>query len=219
MPLKTKENYLKSLYFLADEKGKVSLSVLSKRMGVSVPTANSMVKRLQDEGWVIYQKYKPLELTASGKKTAGLIIRKHRISEMYLVQKMGFGWEEVHDIAEDLEHIHSEELFERMDEMLGYPTVDPHGSPIPDKKGTVTPRDQLKLSEVKPDNHVRLSAITNSTSEFLVYLNKKDLKLGDKIQVISLESFDKSMSVSYGKQQHVVLSKEVCERLLVEILK
>ena len=118
MPSHTIENYLKAMFFLADKHGEFSLTELSKRMGVSTPTANSMVKKLQKEGWIIYKKYQPLILTARGKKQAALILRKHRLTEMYLTEKMGFGWEEVHDIAEQVEHITSDKFFDRMDQLL-----------------------------------------------------------------------------------------------------
>ena len=102
-------------------------------MGVSKPTANNMIKKLTAIGWVVYEKYKPILLTEKGKKEASLIVRKHRLSEIFLSKIMGFGWEEVHDIAEDMEHLKSEKLFDRMNELLGFPKVDPHGSPIPNK--------------------------------------------------------------------------------------
>lgn len=195
------------------------LSDLSREMGVSTPTANSMVKKLQEQGWVVYEKYKPLELTGRGRKAAALIIRKHRITEMFLVEKMGFGWEEVHDIAEEMEHINSEELFERMDEMLGCPSVDPHGSPIPGKDGTFIMQAFKKLAEVRAGTRVRLCALANSSKDFLLYLNSKKLELGVEMDVLGIEPFDQSMTVSYGDHTLTMLSREVCERLLVEPVK
>lgn len=219
MPLKTKENYLKSMYLLDMEEGEISLSGLGKRMGVSLPTVNSMVKRLQDEGWVRYEKYKPIQLTTTGKKTAGLIIRKHRIVEMFLVKKLGFGWEEVHEIAEEMEHIHSDALFERMDAMLGYPAIDPHGSPIPDKNGAIISQNKLKLSEVSTGHKVRLSGIIHTSTDFLLYLNNKELQLGTEIEILHIEPFDKSIAISYDKCASLTLSKQVCERLYVEVIR
>ncbi len=219
MPLKTKENYLKNMYLLADGDGNIAMSELGKRMGVSTPTVNSMVKRLQDEGWVVYNKYKPLRLTAEGEKTAALILRKHRITEVFLFEKMGFSWETVHDIAEEMEHVGSEALFDRMDEMLGYPDSDPHGSPIPNKEGIMVSKNYSKLSDFNKGNVVRLCSLANSTSDFLIYLNKKNIKLGTEIHIISVEPFDRSYTVSYPGHPSVMLSKEVCERLLVEKVK
>lgn len=218
MPLKTKENYLKTMYLIANDGKEISLSLLSKRMGVSIPTVNSMVKKLQDIGWVVYEKYKPLRLTESGRKEAGLIIRKHRIVEMFLVKKLDFSWEEVHDIAEEMEHIHSEALFDRMDEMLDNPVIDPHGSPIPDKDGMLVSRNTLKLSEIEEGSTVRLCALLHSDNDFLMYLNSTGIELGVEITVLGVEPFDQSMIVSYSGRPATTFSKKVCGRLLVEPL-
>lgn len=216
MNSQTKENYLKAMFYLAEENGEISLSALSQALNVSTPTANSMVKKLQKQNWVIYEKYKPLVLTDDGRKIAALIIRKHRLTEMFLVERMGFGWEEVHDIAEQMEHLDSELLFDRMNEMLGYPKVDPHGSPIPDKEGNIPEVSYVKLSSVDAGKRVRLIALGHSSKAFLVFLNTKKLKLGIEIQVEAIESFDKSMTVSFAETKSIMFSREVCEKLLVE---
>ena len=214
MPSPTEENYLKAIYNLADDTAEVSLSDLGNALGVSAPTANSMVKRLNDRGYVEYRKYKPLKLTDAGRNAAALIIRKHRLTEMYLVEQMGFGWEEVHDIAEQMEHVQSPVLFERMDELMGFPRIDPHGSPIPDKHGRVEFQEYHRLSEIPSGKRVRLRALTHSSDDFLVYLNSKRLKLGAEIEVIHREAFDRSLTVAYDGRE-TMLSHEVCERLLV----
>lgn len=218
MPSQTKENYLKTLYFLDKENDAISLSDVSREMNVSIPTVNSMVKKLQEKGWVIYKKYKPIQLTKKGKKTAALIVRKHRLAEMFLSKVMGFGWEEVHDIAEELEHIHTDKLFDRMDELLGHPTIDPHGSPIPDKHGKVTTRNYVALSDVIEGQSVRICALRDSSTEFLKYLNGKDIRLGTEMDVLKKESFDRSINVIYGNNPSTTLSSEVGERLLVELI-
>jgi DtxR family Mn-dependent transcriptional regulator len=218
MPLKAKENYLKTMYMIDEERGVISLSELGKRLGVSVPTVNSMAKRLHDDGWVIYEKYKPVRLTSQGKKEAALIIRRHRIVEMFLVEKMKFGWEEVHEIAEEMEHVDSEALFERMDEVLGRPAFDPHGSPIPDKNGNIASSHYLRLSETKEGDKVSLKALYDDNREFLNFLNSKKLALGVQITVGHIEPFDGSMTVTYNSESAVTLSREVCERLFVEPL-
>jgi len=215
MSLKTKENYLKSMYLIEEEKGIVPLSDLGKRLGVSMPTVNSMAKRMHEEGLVIYEKYKPLRLTSEGEKAAAVIVRRHRIVEMFLVEKMQFGWEEVHDIAEEMEHVESEILFERMNEMLGHPAFDPHGSPIPDANGTVLRKQYIKLSDTKKGDAVQLKALSDDNSDFLNYLNTKKLKLGVLISVDQVEDFDGSMTISYAESAGVTLSHEVCERLFV----
>ena len=157
MTSQTEENYLKSLFTLSDKKGEVSISELSSLLSVSLPTVNSMVKNLKKQGLVNYEKYKPISLTEKGLNEAAFVIRKHRLTEMYLVNKMGFGWEEVHEIAEQLEHIHSIIFFNRMDELLGYPKFDPHGSPIPDKNGKFSYKKFIKLSDCKEGETIRLT--------------------------------------------------------------
>jgi DtxR family Mn-dependent transcriptional regulator len=212
----TEENYLKELFNLSSETGEVNVNELSKRLSIKMSTVTSMMKRLAEKELVHYESYKPLRLTEKGKKEAGLIIRKHRLTEMFLVEKMGFGWEDVHEIAEQVEHIQSVGFFEKMDELLGFPKFDPHGSPIPDKTGKIAWLVCQKLSECKAGETVKLSAVINTSSEFLKFLNSREMGLGLKIKIKSIESFDRSMVVSYGKRLAETLSNVVCERLLVE---
>ncbi|WP_026954325.1 metal-dependent transcriptional regulator [Algoriphagus vanfongensis] len=213
----TEENYLKALFNLSNPAGEVGISELAQHLQVSMPSANSMVKTLHKSGLLIYEKYKPVTLTQKGKKEAALIIRKHRLTEMFLVNKMGFGWEEVHEIAEQVEHIHAPKFFERMDEMMGHPTVDPHGSPIPDKQGRIQEMHFKSLAEVQPGQEVVLVALRDSSIEFLEYLNSRQLSLGTELRLISKEAFDESIVVSYLDSEKETLSQKVCEKLLVKI--
>lgn len=215
MATQTEENYLKALFAIVSEQGEANLSELSKRLEVSTPTANSMVKKLHQQGLVEYEKYKPISLTAKGKRQAALIIRKHRLTEMFLVEKMGFAWDEVHEIAEQMEHIQSPSFFERMDELMGFPTTDPHGSPIPDKNGKIVQNKYRKLSECAAGETVRLSALTLSSVDFLRFLDSRELRLGTDISILSKEDFDGSMVVRYGAARTESLSFTVSERLLV----
>jgi len=215
MASQTEENYLKALLHLVNEQGEISVTELSKRLKISSPTANSMIKKLALKGFVNYKKYKPLSLTPKGKKRAALIIRKHRLTEMFLVEKMNFGWEQVHPIAEQIEHVDSDLFFNRMDEILGFPSVDPHGSPIPDKNGDIKWKSYDKLSDCKKGDTVVLSGLMNSSTDFLAYLNTKELGLGTEIIISSIEAFDKNMSVTYGVDKEEVFSKVVCDNLLV----
>lgn len=207
---------MKALFNIANQNGEVNVAELSKTLDIKMPTVTSMMKKLARKKLVFYESYKPLRLTEKGKKEAGLIIRKHRLTEMFLVDKMKIGWEDVHEIAEQIEHIHSPLFFEKMDEMLDYPKVDPHGSPIPDIKGKVVWKDYSKLSDCETGDTVKLGAVLKTSSEFLKFLNSRDLYLGLKIKIKSIEPFDKSIIVSYGKHGSEVLSHLVCERLLVE---
>jgi len=210
------ENYLKALFNLSNDKGEVNVNELSKRLGIKMPTVTSMMKKLSEKKLVLYESYKPLRLTEKGKKEAAVVIRKHRLTEMFLVQKMGFGWEDVHEIAEQVEHIKSPLFFDKMDELLGFPKLDPHGSPIPDKNGKMVWKDYNKLSECKTGDTIKLSAVINTSGEFLKFLNSRELSLGLKMKIKSVEPFDNTMIVSYGKHFSETLSHTVCERLLVE---
>ncbi|MGJ1361182.1 metal-dependent transcriptional regulator [Sphingobacterium spiritivorum] len=214
----TEENYLKALFVLANDKGEVNISELSRQLDVKIPSANSMMKRLAEKELVAYESYKPVRLSAKGKKEAVLIIRKHRLTEMFLVEKMGFGWEEVHLIAEQIEHIRSTAFFDKMDELLGYPNVDPHGSPIPDINGKITAENYLRLSDHKTGDKVEFMAVSHSSEELLKFLNSKELVLGTILHIGSVEPFDGTMSVSYGKRKNEMLSSKVCDKLLVRCI-
>ena len=210
------ENYLNALFNIGNEKGVVTVQELSTQLNIKAPSVNSMVNKLADKKLVHYESYKPLKLTDKGKKEAGLIIRKHRLTEMYLVNKMGFGWEQVHEIAEQVEHLQSPLFFDKIDELLGFPKLDPHGSPIPDKQGKIQWVEYTKLSDHKAGDKIKLSAVTHSSDEFLKFLNTRGMYLGIILTVISIEAFDGSMTVSYGKKNKETLSKTVTEKLLTE---
>jgi len=214
----TKENYIKALFYLHQKNENISLSDLGEELQVSKPTANDMVKKLQLDGIVKSEKYKPIKITKKGKLRAAEIIRKHRLSEMFLLQIMEFGWEEVHEIAEELEHIKTEKFFDRMDELLGFPTTDPHGSPIPDKNGNFNKPNYKRLSQIPVGSTVAVKALYESSIDFLMYLNKKSIQLNTKITVVHIESFDGSYTISYDCYSDVVLSKSICNRLLVEYI-
>ncbi|MDO6675276.1 metal-dependent transcriptional regulator [Tenacibaculum sp. 1_MG-2023] len=210
------ENYLKALFYLSNEKREVSVNELSKQLDIKMPTVTSMMKKLAGKKLVSYEKYKPIRLTVLGQNKAVAVIRKHRLTEMFLVEVMSFGWEEVHDIAEQIEHVDSPIFFKKMDEILGYPSFDPHGSPIPDVNGKIPAKTYYKLSEYKGGDVVRLKAVANSSADFLRFLNSKGLSLETIIEVLLVESFDGTMTLAYKDKKEEVLSKVVCDRLLVE---
>lgn len=210
----TEENYLKALFHLSHKNGDVSVKDLSDQLSIKMPTVTSMMKRLAEKGLVSYESYKPLNLTTRGLKEARLIVRKHRLTEMFLVEKMEFSWEEVHEIAEQMEHIHSPLFFDRMDKLLGYPTIDPHGSPIPDNEGNIEKPEYDKLIDCKAGDKFTLLAVANTSKEFLHYLNNYKLKLDIEISVNSVEPFDSSMNVSYDEKSQVVLGETACKNLL-----
>ncbi|PIE99193.1 MAG: iron (metal) dependent repressor, dtxr family protein [Polaribacter sp.] len=216
MPSQTKENYLKAIYSLEENGAKISVSALSKNMAVSIPTVNNMVKRLEQEGWVQYEKYRPILLTDAGRKIAIDIMRRHRLAEMFLMEIMNFGWEEVHEIAEDLEHINSEAFFDRIDEMLSFPKTDPHGTAIPDKEGNIIKQNYQQLFKFRIGETVVLRSLKNENKDFILFLNKKNITLGTEIKIENKEPFDDSIEVSYKDFHNILLTKEVCEKLLVE---
>ncbi|TZF83598.1 metal-dependent transcriptional regulator [Pedobacter sp. BS3] len=212
----TEENYLKALFNLGNHKGEVNVNELSRELDLKMPTVNSMMKKLAEKGLIHYESYKPVRLSEKGKKEAALIIRKHRLTEMFLVEKMGFGWDEVHNIAEQVEHIQSPEFFAKMDELLGFPKIDPHGSPIPDQSGKMAWPEYIKLSECKAGDTVRFRAVTHSSDEFLKFLNSRELLLGTIIHIQSVEPFDNTFTVSYGNRASAMLSHIAAEKLLTE---
>ena len=211
----TEENYLKAIFHLLDSENQVTVNELSKFLQIKMPSVNSMMKKFADKDWVIYETYKPIKVTELGRKEAAIVVRKHRLTEMFLVEKMGFGWENVHEIAEQLEHVHSEDFFDKMDEILNFPKVDPHGEPIPDKDGIISTQNLKKLSECKVNDMVILTSVTISTDDFLNYLNQRNLALGEEILIKNIEKFDGSMQIEFSDRTEV-LSKMVCEKLLVK---
>ncbi|WP_373710216.1 iron dependent repressor, metal binding and dimerization domain protein [Kaistella sp.] len=212
----TEENYLKAIFHLRNEDNTVTVNELSKFLNVKMPSVNNMMKKFAQKNWVIYESYKPLIVTKEGNKEAALIVRKHRLTEMFLVEKMNFGWENVHEIAEQLEHVHSEMFFDKMDEILRHPKFDPHGEPIPDKDGNIHAQDLQKLSSCKVGVKVIFSSVTVSDDEFLSYLNSKKLELGKKLEILEIEKYDQSMIILKDDKNTITLSKMVCDKMLVK---
>ncbi|CAH0999101.1 Iron-dependent repressor IdeR [Neolewinella maritima] len=215
MATPTEENYLKALLALTDAEGKASVSGLGQALGVSTPSVTSMVRKLHERGLVEYARYQPLRLTPAGRKAAALVVRKHRLTEMFLVDMMGFGWEEVHNIAEQVEHVDSPSFFARMDKLMGHPKFDPHGSPIPDTEGSIHDLDHRRLDECAVGETVTISGLNHSSNDFLHYLNDRDLSLHTELTVVAREAYDGSLTVSYVGHPREVLSQVVASKLLV----
>lgn len=209
------ENYLKAIYNLSQHESGATASKLSEKLNVKLPTINSMVNKLAEKELVEYQKYKGFILTAKGQKYALEVIRKHRLTELFLVKIMGFGWEEVHDIAEEVEHIKSPAFFEKMDLILSNPKFDPHGTPIPDKEGKL-PKNTLKqLSSIEVGKTITFVAVSDSSTDFLSYLSRVGLTLYSTIQIIDRELFDGLLKIETNKQS-ITLSGQVADKILVE---
>lgn len=215
MNSQTAENYLKALFNLEHADGEVSVNKLSLQLGIKMPTVNSMMKKLLEKGLIHYEAYKPIRLTETGKKEAALIIRKHRLTEMYLVEKMGFGWDEVHEIAEQIEHIQSPAFFEKMDVLLGFPTIDPHGAPIPDAEGHMDIENYIPLSSCQVGQQVIFSAVRHSSDEFLKFLTQKQMQLGVHIHILSIDAQGEFMHIAYADTNDEKWLMEDCEKLLV----
>lgn len=209
------ENYLKAIYNLSQYQGGTTASKLSEKLNLKLPTINSMVNKLAEKKLVEYQKYKGFILTEKGQQQALEVIRKHRLTELFLVKVMGFGWEEVHDIAEEIEHIQIPAFFDKMDLILSNPKFDPHGTPIPDKNGKI-PKSTLKqLSDIEVGQKTRFIAVSDSSTDFLSYLSRIGLKLYENIEVLDREVFDGLLKIKTGRQT-ISLSGQAAERILVE---
>lgn len=191
----TEENYLKALFHLTQEKDFVQTNELSKLLSVKMPSVNSMMKKFGEKNWVTCEPYKPIFVTDLGKKEAALVVRKHRLTEMFLVEKMQFSWDNVHEIAEQLEHVHSQLFFDKMDELLNFPKNDPHGESIPDKNGFYTPEKLIKLSDCNENEVLIIRSVDGSDDNFLKILTKNNLKIGSKIMIFSKENAFNSLII------------------------
>lgn len=213
----TEENYIKSIYALSQATGEVIVSELAKKLEVKQPSVNSMMKKLVLKKIVSYAPYKGIRLTEKGKREALSIIRRHRLAELFLVKVMELGWEEVHDIAEQLEHVDSKRFYDRIDEMLNHPKVDPHGEPIPDANGKILNNKCIPLSQVDAGTEVKIVAVSDDKKSFLDHLNAKGLQIGEKIFVKRKEIYDGSVVVMNKTQADLMLTHQVAERILVEV--
>ena len=215
---RAEENYLKALYHLSDhDRELVSTTELADRLDTKPSSATDMLQKLHEKSLVAYTKYKGAKLSTKGRLKASQIVRKHRLWEVFLVDKLDFGWEEVHEIAEQLEHIKSPELVERLDQFLGCPTTDPHGDPIPDQLGHMVAIQKSLLADQTEDSSAILMGIKDSDAEFLTYLSQKNIKLGSCITVLDKEPFDQSMTIEIGGQIHFI-SKIISNNLYVQTL-
>ncbi len=213
----TEENYIKSIYALSQATGEVSVSELAKKLEVKQPSVNSMMKKLVLKKIVSYAPYKGIRLTEKGKREALSIIRRHRLAELFLVKVMELGWEEVHDIAEQLEHVDSKRFYDRIDEMLNHPKVDPHGEPIPDANGKILNNKCIPLSQVDAGTEVIIVAVSDDKKSFLDHLNAKGLQIGEKVFIKRKEIYDGSVVVMNKTQADLMLTHQVAERILVEV--
>ena len=212
----TEENYLKIIHALSGKSGaEVSTSAIAESTATKAGSVTDMLKKLADKGLINYKKYQGVTLTERGDNLALKVIRKHRLWEAFLVEKLGFGWDEVHDIAEELEHVSSEILVERLDEFLDYPRFDPHGDPIPDAKGKMPESKYLKLSEMENGQTAILMGVLDHSQPFLQYLDRTGLSLGIEIKIIETNEYDHSLVLSIDGIKEIFVSYQVARQLLV----
>jgi DtxR family Mn-dependent transcriptional regulator len=215
MNSQSEEDYLKALYHLEMDFDSVSTNSIADYLDMKPSSVTDMLKKLAEKKFINYQKYKGTSLTKKGKLIALTIIRKHRLWETFLVDKLGFGWDQVHIIAEQLEHIKSEELIENLDNFLGNPKYDPHGDPIPNKEGEIEKMNQKVLVELKALQKGIITGVKKGTASLLNYLDKEKVKLGDSIKVIEILEFDGTYIVEINKRK-LTFSEKICQNLLLE---
>jgi DtxR family Mn-dependent transcriptional regulator len=213
----TEENYLKCIYHLAQAGDKTVLTnEIADSMNTKAASVTDMIKKLSVKNFISYEKYYGVKMTRAGKAMALSIIRKHRLWETFLVQKLKFSWDEVHEIAEQLEHIQSPLLIEKLDEFLDFPKSDPHGEPIPDKNGRVQQQAQACLHEQPPGYVGNVLAVRDSDSNLLKYLNKIGAVPGKKIELVTKEQYDESLEIIVDKKR-LTISKSVAQNILVAV--
>jgi len=210
------ENYIKAIFHLERElQQEISTNAIADVMHTKPSSVTDMIKKLAEKSLLSYKKYQGVTLTDEGKKVAAIIIRKHRLWEVFLVDKLNFQWDEVHDIAEQLEHIKAPELINRLDEFLGFPEVDPHGDPIPDKEGKFKKTQKVLLFEMQVSQQGICVGVKETDPSFLQYLDKIKLHLGSKIEVLEKESFDGSFKLKSDGNM-LFISKPVAENIYVK---
>ncbi|SEA67076.1 iron (metal) dependent repressor, DtxR family [Arachidicoccus rhizosphaerae] len=213
----TEENYLKTIYSLArQDKGKIANLSIAEKLHINPATVTEMLKKLNEKNLIDYNRIDGAALTPQGEALALKVIRKHRLWETFLVNRLSFTWDEVHEIAEQLEHIQSDKLIRQLDKLLGFPKFDPHGDPIPDKNGQLPQSQTFPLVSVEePGTMVKLVGVANHTTAFLQYLDKIKLSLNDKIEVKEIHEFDHSMGIRIANRTAIMISSEVARNLLV----
>lgn len=214
----TEENYLKIIYLLTERHNgnEVSTNQLAEHTQTKAASVSDMLRKLAEKNYINYRKYQGVTLTEAGEQIALGVIRKHRLWEVFLVEKLGFGWDEIHDIAEQLEHIDSKELTKRLDDFLENPKFDPHGDPIPDAKGKMPSVSYQKLSEIPLNQSVVMMGVSVHSPAFLQHLDKQQITLGCNLRVLEISDFDKSYSILLDGKTTIFVSNDVARNLLVK---
>lgn len=212
----TEENYIKAIFHLQNEiQAEVSTNAIADKVDTKPSSVTDMVKKLAEKHVLTYTKYKGVLLTQQGIEVAASIIRKHRLWEVFLVEKLNYHWDEVHVIAEQLEHIKSDTLIDRLDSFLDYPDFDPHGDPIPDKNGRIKPSSKKLLIDLLENESGICVGVKESSDDFLQFLDKKGIGIGVRITILQKEVFDKSMTIKIGDNK-LFVSDKVTENLYIQ---
>ncbi|MGB3143381.1 MAG: metal-dependent transcriptional regulator [Maribacter sp.] len=213
----SEEDYIKTIYHLSEtDKTSVSTNAIAEQMHTKPSSVTDMIKKLSDKSLVNYKKYKGVSLTDDGRKVALAIIRKHRLWEVFLVNTLKFSWDEVHEVAEQLEHIKSEALIDKLDSYLGYPKVDPHGDPIPTKDGTFKKSVKKLISELPVSSRGVCVGVNDSSAAFLKFLDKNKIALGDTFTILDREEFDGSVTLNSSSGK-IRISEQIAANLYLEI--
>lgn len=216
MTTSTEENYLKAIYHLSSgHTDSVLTSEIAQSMSTTSASVTDMIKRLSDKNLIEYERYKGVRITRKGEKLALNIIRRHRLWEVFLTDVLHFRWDEVHPMAEELEHVSSDELVSRLDAFLGFPRVDPHGDPIPDSNGKLIAAGQQLLAEGLIATMYCVSGVNDHSSAFLQFLAKKGLKPGTTFTILEIDDYDKSMLIRFNDSSSTYISQEISKSILV----
>ena len=212
----SEENYIKAIYHLQRVEETVTTNVLAAQLQTKPASVTDMLKKLKAKDLLHYEKYQGFTLNANGNKLALTIIRKHRLWEYFLVHKLEFGWNEVHEIAEELEHVNSSALVEKLDAYLNFPKFDPHGDPIPDINGRMEPSRQVNLIDLDPECVAEVCAVGSQSSELLELLNHKNIGIGTRLQVLQKFAFDHSIEIRIGNASPFSISQQLAQTLFVK---
>lgn len=212
------ENYVKSIYKLQEGSVAVSTNAIAYELDTKPASVTDMAKKLKDKKLIDYEKYQGITLTAEGRKMALQIVRRHRLWEVFLVEKLSFSWDEVHEIAEELEHVGSEKLVNRLSDFLGNPTTDPHGDPIPDAQGKISKIRQLVSLDKAAARRLEVAGVSDQSSSLLEFLNAKGIKLGTQIDIIERYEFDNSVEIKIRNQPAFTISEQVSKTIMVKPL-
>jgi DtxR family Mn-dependent transcriptional regulator len=212
----SEENYLKVIYHLSNLSPKgVNTNAIAAMLDTKASSVTDMLKKLSEKDWINYQKYQGVSLTDKGKFNAKIIVRKHRLWEVFLVEKLGFAWDEVHEVAEELEHIQSEKLINQLDQFLNFPSFDPHGDPIPNAKGEIIKIEKQLVSEIEVGKTITCVGVKDTSVDFLQYLNKQNISLGTKMKVLDKEPFDGTLKIEVNSNI-LVISDKIANNLYVK---